>query len=141
MRLRIWAFFLIFTFCACSTPDQRISKNQAEFDSLPAHDRKLIRAGDIDSGFTEAEVLLAKGEPSSRETHWQADHQVSVWTYTHKEIQQVPSAPGEGSLSAPFGFPVPGPQPIQTQPTVTSEVAVLVVHFTDGHVTDWQAPR
>lgn len=141
MKLPIWVPLLVFTTCSCSTPDQRISENQAQFESLPEHDRALIRGGEITTGFTEAEVLLAKGEPSSRETHWKGDREVSVWTYTRQTIQQTPSAPGSDSLAAPFGYPVPGPQPLQTQPTVTSEVPVLIVEFTDGHVSDWHTPR
>ena len=54
-----------------STPEDRIAKNTAFFDTLPPPTRQKIRAGQVDLGFTPDMVRLALGEPArvfSRQT-------------------------------------------------------------------------
>lgn len=67
---------------ACSTtPEQRIAKNPALFDTFPPQVRQKIRAGEVEIGFTPDMVRLALGEPSrvfSRQTETGA---AELWVY------------------------------------------------------------
>ncbi|MGH0028806.1 MAG: hypothetical protein ACQGVC_03375 [Myxococcota bacterium] len=66
--------------CA-SSPDDRIAKEQDDFDTFPPAVQEAIRAGEVKVGFTEQQVLLAVGEPDRR-TEVVADDQVAhVWTW------------------------------------------------------------
>lgn len=121
----------------CASVGQRIRENQKAYDGLPATDQEKIRAGEIAAGFTPDEVRLAKGEPSANHVHWKDDQELMTWTYTERTLMPAPNAPGADSLAAPYGFPEPGPKPIQAQPTIYDERTVLVVNFVDGRVADW----
>lgn len=70
---------------ACSTtPEQRIAKNSALFDTYPPQIRQKIRAGEVEIGFTPDMVRLALGEPSrvfSRQTETGA---AELWVYLDK---------------------------------------------------------
>jgi hypothetical protein len=66
---------------ACSTPQSRIRKNQAAFDSYPPQVQRDIQNGKVDVGFTNAQVAMALGDPDrvySRET---AASTQEVWAY------------------------------------------------------------
>jgi hypothetical protein len=67
---------------ACSsTPEQRISRNAALFDTYPPQIRQKIRAGEVDIGFTHEMVRLALGEPT-RQFHRQTETgAVELWVY------------------------------------------------------------
>ena len=67
---------------ACtSTPEDRIAKHTAFFDTLPPPVRQKIRAGEVDLGFTPEMVRLALGEPA-RIFSRQADTGVTeLWVY------------------------------------------------------------
>jgi len=71
------AFFL----AACSTPESRISKDQAIFDSLPPATQQKIRAGQVDVGFTPQMVKLALGEPDGAFNRTTSEGSEEIWTY------------------------------------------------------------
>ncbi len=67
---------------ACSSsPDSRISKNQAAFDSLPPPAQEKIRHGQVDIGFTPEMVFLALGEPSKKYVRQTEQGSTEVWSY------------------------------------------------------------
>jgi len=67
--------------CA-STPDQRISRAQSEFNQLPPTVQEQISAGRVDIGFTETMVWMALGEPSRKVERVSAEGVAQVWYYT-----------------------------------------------------------
>jgi hypothetical protein len=67
---------------ACSTPDARIRRNQALFDSLPATEQALIREGKVGVGFTPEMVRLAVGDPDQRWVRTEAGGRSEIWSYT-----------------------------------------------------------
>jgi hypothetical protein len=67
---------------ACSTPDARIRRNQALFDSLPAAEQALIREGKVGVGFTPEMVRLAVGDPDQRWIRTDARGKSEIWSYT-----------------------------------------------------------
>lgn len=79
------AAVLAFVFITgCSSPDSRIRKNQAAFDSLPAETQSKIRSGKVEVGFTQAMVLMALGEPDRRYLRTSEKGQTEVWAYRDK---------------------------------------------------------
>ena len=95
---------LLFAFATCgfltgcsTTPDQRIAKNAALFDTFPPQVRQKIRAGEVDIGYTPEMVRLALGEPSrvfSRQTETGA---VELWVY-HDNGPRFSFGVGVGSV-------------------------------------------
>lgn len=77
-------FALILAGCASKTPSQRISGDQALFDSWPAEVQAAVQAGDIEVGFTTEQVLMAWGEPDERTTEVNANADVERWVYLKK---------------------------------------------------------
>ena len=67
---------------ACATPEARIRQNQALFDSFPLEAQELIREGEIDIGFTEEMVEMARGVPDRKYTRRTVSGTVSIWGYT-----------------------------------------------------------
>lgn len=78
----IAALLLFAALAACSTPDARIKRNQALFDSLPPAEQTLIREGKVGIGFTPDMVLLAVGDPDQRWTRTDAQGRTEIWSYT-----------------------------------------------------------
>ncbi len=72
---------------ACATPESRIRQNQALFDSYPAEIQELIRAGEIDIGFTEEMVEMALGKPDRKYSRRTAEETVTLWGYTDHYTQ------------------------------------------------------
>ena len=66
---------------ACSTPQSRIKRRQAEFDSYPPEVQRAIRAGQADVGFTREQVALALGRPDRMDTLKTAAGVQDVWLY------------------------------------------------------------
>ena len=71
---------LLITSCA-TTPQARIEKNRAAFDSFPADVQEKVRAGRVDLGFTPLMVALALGEPDRVLNRSSAAGQEEVWVY------------------------------------------------------------
>lgn len=66
---------------ACSTPERRISRNKALFETFPPTAQEKIRKGEVDVGFTPDMVLLAMGKPTRKFTRKTAGTQQEVWSY------------------------------------------------------------
>jgi hypothetical protein len=83
---------------ACSTtPEQRIAKNTALFDTFPPQVRQKIRAGKVEIGYTPDMVRLALGEPTrvfSRQTDAGA---AELWVY-HDNGPRFSFGVGVGSV-------------------------------------------
>lgn len=67
--------------CA-STPEQRISRQPADFNQLTPAQQQKVRAGQVDVGFTESMVWLALGEPARKLERVAPEGTVQVWVYT-----------------------------------------------------------
>jgi hypothetical protein len=48
---------------ACGSPHTRIKKNQQLFDTYPSSTQELIRAGQVEVGFTMEQTRMALGRP------------------------------------------------------------------------------
>jgi hypothetical protein len=85
---RVARFFVVlatgfFVFAlGCATPDARIKRNQALFDTLPADSQALIREGKVALGFSPDMVLLALGDPDQRFARTDANGASEIWSYT-----------------------------------------------------------
>ena len=66
---------------ACAGPSSRIKKHQADFDSYPPKIQEMIRAGQVDVGFTDQQVSLALGRPDRVYSRKTAAAQQEVWAY------------------------------------------------------------
>jgi hypothetical protein len=78
----VLATALLLSFSACSsTPESRIGKNQALFQSLPGDVQQKIRAGQVEVGFTPDMTLLALGEPDRRYKRTTSSGESEVWAY------------------------------------------------------------
>ena len=73
---------LAFGLGACnSTPDTRIRKNQALFDSFSPEQQALIRQGIVGIGFTPDMVSIAMGTADQVRTSTTAQGQQTIWIY------------------------------------------------------------
>jgi hypothetical protein len=81
---------------ACSTPDSRISGNQAAFDRFPADVQQKLRAGQIEIGYTQEMVRIALGEPARQFTHKSEQGDSDLWVY-HDEGPRFSFGVGVGS--------------------------------------------
>ncbi|EIQ00047.1 hypothetical protein OpiT1DRAFT_04584 [Opitutaceae bacterium TAV1] len=66
----------------CSSPQRRIEKNLALFESLPAEQQELIKQGKVGLGFTPEMVLLAVGEPDRKWLRTDETGDSEAWSYT-----------------------------------------------------------
>lgn len=72
-------------FSGCqSTPAKRIAKDQAVFAAMPAEAQAKIKNGQIAIGFTETQVVLAKGKPDRIGSRTTAAGEEIVWTYEQR---------------------------------------------------------
>lgn len=68
-----------------ATPEGRIERNRAYFDSLPVAVQARIRGGQTDVGFTAEQTLLALGAPQRKWVRRTAEGETEVWFYTSTE--------------------------------------------------------
>ncbi|HBM85299.1 MAG TPA: hypothetical protein DD423_00630 [Opitutae bacterium] len=66
---------------ACSTTNQRISNQEALFNTYTPTERKLIRMGQINFGFDQDQVRMALGKPSRESTNASAAGKEIAWEY------------------------------------------------------------
>ena len=67
-----------------SSPQSRIAKNQAAFDSYPADVQATIRQGEAKVGFTPDQVRIALGAPDRVLTRTTEAANSEVWIYRDK---------------------------------------------------------
>ncbi len=65
-----------------STPQTRITANQALFEALPEKHKKLVSQGKLAKGMTEPAVFIAWGAPSSKSEGLRNDTRYQTWTYS-----------------------------------------------------------
>jgi len=97
--LRLLAAFLACStlMIGCASTENRISKNQALFDSYPVDTQSKIRAGEVAVGFDQEQVLMALGKPDRETTiETEAGKQI-VWQY-YKTKPGVGVSLGVGSI-------------------------------------------
>jgi hypothetical protein len=133
MRLLRLALCLASTalLAACSsTPEQRIAKNSAAFDTYPPQIRQKIRAGQVDLGFTPEMVRLALGEPT-RQFHRQTETGVvELWVY-HDNGPRFSFGVGFGS----YGRHSASSVGVSTSTGGYDPEEKMRVEFRDGRVT------
>ena len=78
--LTLATYALLFSGCA-STQSQRISQNEALFNSYTPAERKMIRTGQVAVGFDQYMVHMALGDPSRETTVDTAAVKQIVWEY------------------------------------------------------------
>jgi len=64
-----------------STPERRITKNDAAFSQWPAAVQEKVRAGQIDLGFTPEQVRTALGGPDRKFARTTNDGTSEIWAY------------------------------------------------------------
>lgn len=69
---------------SCATPESRIGKHQAVFNSWPADVQEKVRAGKVEVGFTPEMVRVALGEPDRLVTRTTEHGAAEGWVYSDK---------------------------------------------------------
>ena len=70
------------TLACASTPESRIEKNQALFDSYPAEVQEHVRSGRIAVGYDQEMVRMALGEPDETSRGLDQEGETVIWGYT-----------------------------------------------------------
>lgn len=135
--------FSILAGCA-STPAKRIETKKELFASYPAEIQMQIQAGNVQPGFTEDQVFLAKGEPeekyqATRRINNEA-HSVMVWRYRDRtKISALDAGPG-ADLSGGYGYPTHGSIPRMSRP-YNGANEYLLIEFEHGKVLRVNSPE
>ncbi len=111
---------------ACSGPQSRVKKHQAEFDSYPPEIQRKILAGQVDVGFTDQQVSLALGRPDRVYTRKTETGEQDVWAYGGEGLgPQLTGGLGMTAGAGP-GFYSAG-IPIESEPDVDLRERVRIV--------------
>ncbi|MDQ8196087.1 hypothetical protein QEH59_16755 [Coraliomargarita sp. SDUM461004] len=105
--LTFWTLALFAVlFTACSTPqNQRISQNQAAFNTYTPAERQMIRTQQIAVGFDQDMVRMALGDPSHETTVDSAAGKQIVWEYRQiKPSMGISLGGGVGSRGSGVGI-------------------------------------
>jgi hypothetical protein len=117
MKKTITPLALCALLAACATtPESRIARNPALFDSLGVAEQAQIRAGRVQPGFTPDMVLLALGKPHRTLSRTTPQGQTLVWLYFAPDAVPVRSrvlfdAPAHSTSSAWVTIQQPDPVP------------------------------
>lgn len=127
----------ILALTACSSVNNRIEANQAEFDSYPVEVQSAIRNGEIQLGFSELQVRMAWGDPSNtaREVS-EAEGEQIVWGYKDSSPTVsfgvgIGSGGGHRSTGAGVGISSGGHQQYE-KIAVFSEGRVVDIRYFDN---------
>lgn len=104
------AFLLL---AACASPESRIKKHQAVFDSWPPETQAAVRAGKAEVGFTAEQVKVALGKADRIYTRKSAEAVQEVWAYGRGGARTsvgLGFGMGGGSSSYGMGVGVGGPE-------------------------------
>lgn len=82
-RISSYATLALIVLCAgcASSPQSRIKKNQAAFDTYPAGTQAAITRGEVLVGFTPEQVTLSQGKPDDVVTRTSESGVSEVWIY------------------------------------------------------------
>lgn len=84
-KMVLWTFLLpLLLLVGCQTIDRRIQQNAALFATFEPEVQQMIRAGQIDLGFTPEMVEIAWGRPSLKEVRRSEAGQTEIWTYVDR---------------------------------------------------------
>ncbi len=140
LQLFIAAIALCAVFISCaSTPRSRIKEKEKVFFGYPPEIQGQIQAGQIDRGFSEDMVYLAKGSPSEKYSHEVAGKSVTIWKYYQKPDAVSPPGSQPTGFSGAYEYPTPG-KPQQPYPMFYNKPG-LIVEFENGKVKKWTDPR
>lgn len=93
----ILSLFASLILVACASPDKRISKNQALFDSYSVETKSLIRQGEVALGFDQTQVQMALGKPDRTASIQSESGTQMVWHY-FKRSPSVGLSLGAGTM-------------------------------------------
>lgn len=138
--------FIALIFClasmGCGGVNSRIKKNEHLFATYPLEVQGLIQREQIDVGFTEDQVRMAKGDPSdisqiTRKTPQGREKKITLWKF-RKSVPAThsTSAIAGSGMSSPYGYPGFGPGPSQPVPMDYTRIG-LIVEFEQGKVVSW----
>jgi hypothetical protein len=124
------ALLAVILLSACSTPDSRITENQAAFDRLPPEAQQKIRAGQVEPGYTHEMVYLALGKADRKYTRATEQGETEVWLYDDN-TPQFSFGVGVGS----YGHSGGGAVGVSTTTGGYDPEAKVRIEFRDGRVT------
>lgn len=128
--------FITFLAISCaSTTKSRIKEKEKEFFGYPPDVQGQIQAGQIDKGFNEDMVYLAKGTPTDKATHQKAGKTITIWKYYQKADVAAPPGSSAPGFAGAYEYPSPG-KPQQPYPMFYNKPG-LVVEFENGKVKSW----
>jgi len=81
LRSAGFALLLLLLLAGCSSPAQRIQKNQELFDTFPVATQARIRGGKINLGFTADMTRIALGEPQRTLLRHTTEGDREIWLY------------------------------------------------------------
>jgi hypothetical protein len=97
LRLPFYLLALL-TLAGCqSFPPDRIAAHQAEFNTWPPDVQAKVRAGLVDVGYTQDQVFIALGEPSTKTQAGYPGNLSEVWIY-HRRAARFGFAVGGASF-------------------------------------------
>jgi hypothetical protein len=118
--------FCALALAACSGPQSRVKKHQAQFNSYPPEIQQKILSGQVDVGFTEQQVSFALGQPDRIYVRKTAMGEQEVWAYGGEGLgPQVSGGLGMTAGAGP-GFYSAG-VPVESEPDVDLRERVRVV--------------
>lgn len=82
--LLVLTMSLLMLVASCATPESRVRRHQAAFESWPADVQQKVRAGQVDVGFTPEMVRVALGEPERTFTRTTAQGSADVWVFAER---------------------------------------------------------
>lgn len=78
---------LLLLLAGCETLENRLGRNQALLKTLPPEHQSLIQQGQVQVGFTPAEVYLAWGAPNHKAITENAAGRQETWSYTTTQTE------------------------------------------------------
>lgn len=132
-------------FSACSSRKSRIDEKLSLFTTYPPEVQMHIQNGDIDKGFTEEMVYMAKGTPEAKSSIRKKGKTLDIWKYP-QPYKSGGGEPASSGLAGGYNYPTFGPgspgTPM-TQGTSTPQMrrTYLIVEFEKGKVVDWSEAK
>ncbi len=134
----------IVVLAACSATDQRISNNEALFNSYPPDVQAMIKSNRIAKGFDQTQVYLAFGNADSTKN----EDGIESWIYTevHQKYVQTKKDVHKYALEVKEYHDALHNGELATEPSTEETIKLYrtrvarVVQFGDGHVDSWTEP-